>query len=102
MVSIKEELEAAKVAKATVGALLTRPISAISAELRKAKTVAVVNLGEGGGALNEARANVGIALSNLMDRPPTPEGINNAKAAIDAWIKELEAGSKLSPSKPHS
>jgi hypothetical protein len=32
MVSIKEELEAAKVAKAMVGALLTRPISAISAE----------------------------------------------------------------------
>jgi hypothetical protein len=26
-----------------------------------------------------------------MDRPPMPEKINNAKAAIDAWIKELEA-----------
>jgi hypothetical protein len=63
----------------------------MSAELRKAKTVAVVNLGGGGGALNEARANVGIALSNLMDRPPMPEGIDNAEAAIDAWIRELEA-----------
>jgi hypothetical protein len=91
MASIKEELQAAKEAKAMVGALLTRPISTVSAELRKAKTIAVVNLGGGAGALNEARANVGIALSNLMDRPPMPEGINNAKAAIDAWIKELEA-----------
>jgi hypothetical protein len=91
MVKIDEELKAAQAAKAVVGALLTRPISTISAELRKAKTIAVVNLGGGGGALNEARANVGIALSNLMDRPPMPEGINNAKAAIDAWIKELEA-----------
>ena len=94
MASIDEELKAAQAAKAVVGALLTRPISTISAELRKAKTIAVVNLGGGGGALNEARANVGIALSNLMDRPPIPEGINNAKAAIDAWIRELEAADR--------
>jgi hypothetical protein len=94
MASIDEELKAAQAAKAVVGAILTRPISTISAELRKAKTIAVVNLGGGGGALNEARANVGIALSNLMDRPPIPEGINNAKAAIDAWIRELEAADR--------
>ena len=94
MARIDEELKAAQAAKAVVGALLTRPISTISAELRKAKTIAVVNLGGGGGALNEARANVGIALSNLMDRPPMPEGINNAKAAIDAWIRELEAANR--------
>ena len=62
MGSIAKELEAAKAAKAMVDALLTRPISTVSAELRKAKTVAVVNLGGGGGALNEARASVGIAL----------------------------------------
>src|SRR4029078_13617550 len=91
MARIDDELKAAQAAKAIVDALLTRPISTMSAELRKAKTIAVVNLGGGGGALNEARANVGIALSNLMDRPPMPEGINNAKAAIDAWIRELEA-----------
>ena len=91
MASINEELKAAQAAKAVVGAIATRPISTISAELRKAKTIAVVNLGGGGGALNEARANVGIALSNLMDRPPMPERINNAKAAIDDWIRELEA-----------
>ena len=94
MARIDDELKAAQAAKAIVDALLTRPISTMSAELRKAKTVAVVNLGGGGGALNEARANVGIALSNLMDRPPMPEGINNAKAAIDAWIRELEAANR--------
>ena len=47
MVSIDEELKAAQAAKAVVGALLTRLISTISAELRKAKTIAVVNLGGG-------------------------------------------------------
>ena len=94
MASIDEELKAAQAAKAVVGALLTRPISTSSAELRKAKTIAVLNLGGGGGALNEARANVGIALSNLMDRPPMPEEINNAMAAIDAWIRELEAADR--------
>ena len=91
MATIDEELEAAKTAKAAIEALLTRPVSVVSATLRKTKTVAVVNLGGGAGALNEARASVGIALSNLMDRPPMPEEINNAKAALDAWIKELEA-----------
>jgi hypothetical protein len=90
MASIDQELGAAKAAKEAIDVLLTRPISAVSAELRKAKTVAVVNLG-GGGALNEARASVGIALSNLMDRPPMPDKIDNARAAIDAWLKELEA-----------
>jgi hypothetical protein len=86
-----EELKAAQAAKTAVDTLLARPISAVSTDLRKAKTVAVLNLGGGGGALNEARASVGIALSNLMDRPPTPDKMDNAKAAIDAWIKELEA-----------
>jgi hypothetical protein len=90
MVTSNKELEAAKAAKAAISAVSTRPISAVSAALRTTKTVAIVNLGAGGGALNEARANVGIALSNLMDRPPMPEEIDNAKSAIDAWIKELE------------
>jgi hypothetical protein len=39
----------------------------------------------------EARANVGIALSNLMHGLPTPEKIDKANSAMDAWIKELEA-----------
>jgi hypothetical protein len=42
-------------------------------------------------ALNEARANVGIALSNLMHSLPTPEKIAKANSAMDGWIKELEA-----------
>ena len=44
-----------------------------------------------GGALNEARTNVGIALSNVLNRQPTLETIEKTKAAIDAWIKELKA-----------
>jgi hypothetical protein len=92
MASIDEELRAAKAAKAAIDVLLTTPTpkSAVAATIRTANTAAVVNLGRGG-ALNDARVNVGIALSTLIDRPPTPERINNAKAAIEAWIKELEA-----------
>jgi hypothetical protein len=91
MVSIDKELDAAKAAQTVVDVLLTTatPKSAVSATLRTANTAAVLNLGSGG-ALNEARVNVGIALSSLLDRPPTPERIEKAKAAIDAWIKELE------------
>ena len=53
---------------------------------------AILNLSSGG-ALNEARANVGIALSNLIHDhgPPTPQSIDKAKRAIEAWIRELEA-----------
>ena len=92
MVSIDKELEAAKGAKAAIRVLLTTatPKSAVSATLRTANHAAVLNLGSGG-ALNEARANVGIALSNLMHGPPTAERIDKAKSATDAWIKELEA-----------
>jgi hypothetical protein len=91
MVSINEELKAAKAAKAAINALSTAtPKSAVSATLRTANHAAILNLGSGG-ALNEARANVGIALSNLMHGPPTPEKIDKAKSAMDAWIKELEA-----------
>jgi hypothetical protein len=92
MVSINEELRAAKAAKAAIDVLLTTstPKTAILATLRKANHDAVLNLGSGG-ALNEARADVGIAFSNIMHGPPTPEKIQKAKAAIDAWIRELEA-----------
>ena len=85
------ELKAAKAAKAAIDLLLTaKPKSAMLATLRTANHIAVVNLSSGG-ALNEARANVGIALSNLMHGPPAPEKVDKAKRAIDAWIKELEA-----------
>jgi hypothetical protein len=91
MATISEELEAAKAAKAAINVLLTKatPISVVSKMLRDAKHAAVLNLGSGG-ALTEVRANVGIALSSLLDRPPTPERIDKAKSAVDAWIKELE------------
>jgi hypothetical protein len=91
MVSIEEELRAAKAAKAAMDGLMTiTPKSAVAATIRTANHAAIVNLGSGG-ALNEARIDVGIALANLMDRPPTPERMDKAKSAIDAWINELEA-----------
>jgi hypothetical protein len=90
MVSINKELEAAK---AAINALsMATPKSAILATLGKANHAAILNLSSGG-ALNEARANVGIALSNLIHDhgPPTPQSIYKAKRAIEAWIRELEA-----------
>ena len=90
MVSINEELQAAKAAKAAIDGLATiTPKSAVAATLRTANTAAILNLGNGG-ALNEARLNVGITLSNLMHGPPTPERIDKAKSAMDAWIMKLE------------
>jgi hypothetical protein len=92
MVSVDEELKAAKTAKAVIDQLLTPAIPtkiALWRTLRTAKDAAVLNLGGGGGpALNDARAKAGIALSNVMDGP---ERVDNAKSAIDDWIKELEA-----------
>jgi hypothetical protein len=91
MVSINEELEAAKAAKAAIEWLLTTsPKSAALATLNKAKYVAVLNLSSGG-VLNEARSKVGIAVSNLLQGLPTQEKIDKAKRAIEAWIRELEA-----------
>jgi hypothetical protein len=92
MVHINEELKAAKAAKAAIDALATTPKSAVLATLGKANHAAILNLSSGG-ALNEARANVGIALSNLIHDhgPPTPQSIDKAKRAIEAWIRELEA-----------
>ena|ERR1700730_5892518 len=93
MVSINEELNAAKAAKAAINALsMATPKSAVLATLGKANNAAILNLSSGG-ALNEARAYVGIALSNLIHDhgPPTPQRIEKAKHAIGAWIRELEA-----------
>ena len=88
-----EELEAAKAAQAAIKALSTvTSKSEVSSTLKKAGRAAILNFSSGG-ALNEARGNVGTTLSNLIDErgPPTPERIDKAKRAIDAWIKELEA-----------
>ena len=92
MVSINKELEAAKAAKAAINALATTPKSAVLATLGKANNAAILNLSSGG-ALNEARAKVAIALSNLIHEhgPPTPHSIYKAKHAIEAWTRELEA-----------
>jgi len=90
MVSNKAELEVAKAAKAAIEALLAATSkTAVLATLKDAYRAAVLNLSSGG-VLNEARGKVGIALSNIMHRQPTKERIDEAKSAIDAWIKELE------------
>ena len=64
MVSINEELKAAK---AAINSLSTTPLrkSVFLATLDRANHAAILNLSSGG-ALNEARGNVGIVLSNLM------------------------------------
>jgi hypothetical protein len=91
MVSVDEELKAAKAAKAAIDALLTttRKLQVL-ATLRKARGAAILNL-SGGGSLNAARGNVGIALSSVLHSRPTQEKIDKTKAAINDWIKELEA-----------
>ena len=90
MVSAKEELEAAKAAKAAISTILTAARkSEVLATLNKAYRVAVLNLSSGG-LLNEARGIVGIALSNVIHGLPTEEKINKAKSAVDTWIANLE------------
>ena len=82
-----------KAAKAAIDVLLkATPKSAVLATLNKAKNAAILNLSSGG-ALNEARTKVGIALSNIIHDhgPPTPQSIDKAKRAIETWIRELEA-----------
>ena len=92
MVIVYEELKAAKAAKAAIDALLTATRKAeVLAALGKAKRCAVLNLSSGG-ALNEARANAGIALSSVMHSRPTQEKTDRAKTAINDWIRELAAG----------
>jgi hypothetical protein len=91
MVSTSEELKAAKAAKAAINVLLTAtPKSGLVATLRKANHAAALNLSSGG-ALNEARANAGIALSSLLYSQPTPEKIDKAKEAVEEWINQLRA-----------
>ena len=91
MVSIDEELKAAKAVRAAIDALLTTTRKAeVLAKLMKARGAAVLNLSSGG-TLNEARANAGVALSAVMHSRPTQEKIDKAKAAIDDWIRELAA-----------
>ena len=90
MVSIKEEVQVAKAAKAAIKALLrAKSKPAVLATLKKANHAAVLNLSSGG-PLNAARAKVGIALSSIMHGLPTKEKIDEVTSAIDVWITELE------------
>jgi hypothetical protein len=91
MVSIHEELEAAKAAKAAIDTLsVLAPNRQLLPTLRDAHRIAVLNLSSGG-SLNDARGKVGIALSNLIRRAPTQARINKAKGAIEVWIRVLKA-----------
>jgi hypothetical protein len=89
MTSIDKELEAAKAAKAVISALsaTTRPSLA---PIHHAYRIAVLYLANEG-PLNQARRNAGVALSALIHSQPTPEKIDKAKSAVEAWIKQLEA-----------
>jgi hypothetical protein len=89
MTSINKEVAAAKAAKAVISALsaTTRPSLT---PLHHAYRIAVLHLSDEN-SLNQSRRNAGIALSTLIHSQPTPEKIEKAKTAIDAWIKELEA-----------
>lgn len=93
MVSINEEMKAAKAARAAIHATSTSPKSAVLATLNKANHAAILNLSNGG-VLNQARTNVGIALSSVLHSLPTQEKIDRAKGAIEAWIRELEAANQ--------
>jgi hypothetical protein len=88
MTSINKELEAAKAAKAAIGTIseTTRPSLA---PLHHAYRIVVLYLSNES-PINEARKNAGIALSSLIHSQPTPEEIETAKLAIDAWIEALE------------
>ena len=89
MVSIGEEFRAAKAAQVAIKILLTTTFtSTVVKTLRKANQAAILILSSGG-ALNEARGNVGIALSNLIHGPPAPEKIEKAKEAVEEWLKRL-------------
>src|SRR5260370_42675980 len=101
MVSINEELEVAKAAKAAIKALVTATSKrAVLATLKKANRAAILNLSSGG-ALNEARGKVGIALSSIMHGLPTKEKIDEAKSEIStkraAACLRLKAGLREQP-----
>jgi hypothetical protein len=93
MVSVDEELKAAKAAKAAIGALLTTTRkSEVLTTLMKARGTAVLNLSSGGD-LNVARGNVGIALSSVLHSRPTQEkhGIKPARGPICEWGAAISA-----------
>jgi hypothetical protein len=93
VVSIDEELKAAKQAQTVISTLsISSALDPnIAATLRNAKDVATraITTFSSEGPLNEARHTVGIALPDLIRGPSTQERIDNAKGAIDVWMVEL-------------
>jgi hypothetical protein len=91
MVSIDEELEAAKGAKTALDTLSTAVLSrATITILREAVHVATpMTILSSEGPLNEARHDVVIALSGLIDGPPTETKKHIAKGAVEDWMKRL-------------
>ena len=105
MVGIDEELSVAKSANAAIDALSTEgPNPSIVETLRHARDVAtsaMTFLGEG--PLNDQRDKIGIAFSILIralgDSSLTREKIENAKGAIEDWMKLLEGATPSSEPK---
>jgi hypothetical protein len=96
MVGIDKELSVAKSAKAAIDTLSTvGPYPSILATLRNARDVAARAMTfSGEGPLNDQRDKIGIAFSILIralgDSGLTREKIENARSAIEDWIKLLE------------
>ena len=93
MVTIDEEIEAAKQTQAVISTLSTSsaPDSNAVATLRKAKDVAAhaISIFPGEARLNDARNQMVHALYGLIRGPITQEKIDNAKGAIGVWTLRL-------------
>ena len=92
MVSIDEELTAARAAQTVISALSISGLNSnVVAGLRSAASLALhaITTFPSEGPLNEARHTVGIALPELIHGPSTKEKIDRAKDAIEVWINLL-------------
>ena len=105
MIGIDQELSVAKSAKAAIDALSTTgPNSSIVETLRHARDLAasaMTFLGEG--PLNDGRDKIGITFSILIralgDGDPTREKIEDAKGAVEDWMKLLDGATPRSEPK---
>jgi hypothetical protein len=86
-----EELKTAEAAKTAIDTQSTAPLSrATITILREAVRAAMpMTILSSEGPLNEARHNVVIALSGLIDGPLTEAMIDKAKREVEDWIKRL-------------
>jgi hypothetical protein len=92
MVTVHEELEAAKRAQTVISTLSTAALNSdVVAVLRSATDVATnaITTFPSEGPLNEARQKVGVALSDLTRGPLAQAKIDNAQEAIGVWMVEL-------------